>query len=138
MVAKYAEFPHSRTTLCTFYKHSQSQADLSWGIGDPHWESATGITQLDRGLSISLPQTLKLSAAHRPRVVCWYLCQCVIICDALESTCSVSPTNSAVAWFFVVRVAYRTQRPLRVHFSLPHSPSHTGKPQTAEIFHLPR
>lgn len=66
-------FPHPRTTLCTFYKHSQTRADLSRGIGDPHWEAATGITQLDPGLSISLPQTLKLSAAHRPRVVCWYM-----------------------------------------------------------------
>lgn len=69
-------FPHPRTTLCTFYKHSQSQADLSRGIGDPHWEAATGVTQLDPGLSIGLPQTLKLSAAHRPRVVCWSVLVC--------------------------------------------------------------
>lgn len=62
-------FLHPRTTLYTFYKHSQSRADLSRGIGDPHWDAATGITKLDPGLSIDLPQTLKLSAACRPRVL---------------------------------------------------------------------
>lgn len=55
-------FLRPRTTLCTFYKHSQSRADLSRGIGDPHWDAATGITPLDPGLSIDLSQTLKLSA----------------------------------------------------------------------------
>lgn len=53
-------FLHPRTTMCTFYKHSQSQADLSQRIGDPHWDAATGTKLLVPGLSIGLPQTLKL------------------------------------------------------------------------------
>jgi len=56
-------------TVCT----SRAGLTLSLGIGDPHCEEATGITPLDPGLSIGLPQTLKLGAAYRPRVVCWYL-----------------------------------------------------------------
>lgn len=62
-------FLRPRTTLCTFYKHSQTRTDLDRGIGDPHWDTATGITPLDPGLSIDLPPTLKLSAARRPRVL---------------------------------------------------------------------
>ncbi len=120
-------FLHPRTTLYTFYKHSQSR-----GIGDLYWDAATGITTLDPGLSIDLPQTLKLSAAHRSIVLV-----SVLVYYNIWRTCGVLPANSAVwlglLWGWHSELWHTTNRGHREFTSLCHTLA-SHKPQKSSAW----
>ncbi len=125
-------FLHPRTTLYTFYKHSQSR-----GIGDPYWDAATGITTLDPGLSIDLRETLKLSAAHRSLVLVSVLVYYNIWCIRKHLWCFASKQWLGLLWGWHSELWHTTNRGHREFTSLCHTLFHTlasHKPQKSSAW----